>query len=32
MLVREPDFCSYIFVLYSPALCELEAYQPFPVA
>ncbi|GFR45017.1 hypothetical protein Agub_g6328, partial [Astrephomene gubernaculifera] len=24
MLVREPDFCSYVFVIYVPELCELE--------
>lgn len=28
MLVREPDFCSYVFVVYSPALCSLERYKP----
>jgi hypothetical protein len=28
MLVREPDFCKYVFVIYSPALCELERYKP----
>lgn len=32
ILVREPDFCSYIFVLYSPAMCELGMFQPIPVA
>ncbi|KAF5829741.1 hypothetical protein DUNSADRAFT_15565 [Dunaliella salina] len=32
MLVREPDFCSYIFVLYSPAVCELPMLQPIPEA
>ena len=31
LLVREPDFCSYIFVVYSPALCGLPAYKPVPV-
>jgi hypothetical protein len=29
LLVREPDFCTYIFVVYSPALCALERYKPF---
>jgi hypothetical protein len=28
LLIREPDFCSYIWVIYSPALCTLPEYQP----
>jgi hypothetical protein len=28
LLVREPDFCHYIFVIYSPALCTLRHYAP----
>jgi hypothetical protein len=28
MLAREPDFCHYVFVIYSPALCKLERYKP----
>lgn len=31
LLVREPDFCSYIFVLYVPALCELPEFYPVPI-
>lgn len=27
-LVREPDFCSYIYVVYLPALCEVPGMQP----
>ena len=23
MLVREPEFCHYVFVIYSPALCQV---------
>jgi hypothetical protein len=29
-LVREPDFCQYIFVIYSPSLCSLPEYKPAP--
>jgi len=29
-LVREPDFCSYVYVIYSPALCAVAHYQPQP--
>jgi hypothetical protein len=28
MLVREPDFCSYVFVVFTPSLCGLEYYKP----
>lgn len=28
LLVREPDFCRYIFVIYSPGLCQVEQYSP----
>jgi hypothetical protein len=28
LLVREPKFCSYVMVLYSPALCRLPAFLP----
>lgn len=28
MLVREPDFCHYIFVIYTPALCKAERFKP----
>lgn len=30
LLIREPEFCKYIFVVYSPALCELDAFKPRP--
>ncbi|GAX75433.1 hypothetical protein CEUSTIGMA_g2877.t1 [Chlamydomonas eustigma] len=30
MLVREPDFCQYVFVIYSPALCQVEKFKPIP--
>jgi hypothetical protein len=29
MLVREPDFCQYVFVVYLPSLCELDRYKPW---
>ncbi len=32
MLVREPEFCHYIFVVYSPALCQVEKYKPTQLA
>lgn len=32
LLVREPDFCEYVVVVYSPGLCQLKAYQPLPRA
>ena len=28
MLIREPDYCSYVFVLYVPQLCVVEGFQP----
>ena len=28
MLVREPDFCSYVYVVFSPALCEVSRFKP----
>lgn len=28
MLVREPDFCSYVYVVYSPSLCEVPHFKP----
>jgi hypothetical protein len=28
MLVREPDFCTYVFVVYSPALCTVQQFAP----
>lgn len=28
MLVREPDFCQYVFVIYSPSLCKVERFKP----
>ena len=28
MLVREPDFCSYVYVIYSPTLCEVPRFKP----
>jgi hypothetical protein len=28
MLAREPDFCMYIFVIYSPALCQVDGFKP----
>ncbi len=28
MLVREPAFCSYVVVVYSPALCGVGDYKP----
>eukprot|EP00879_Flechtneria_rotunda_P021485 GHRR01022642.1.p1 GENE.GHRR01022642.1~~GHRR01022642.1.p1 ORF type:complete len:613 (+),score=206.25 GHRR01022642.1:336-2174(+) len=30
MLVREPEFCKYIMVLYHPLLCSVPAYKPVP--
>eukprot|EP00198_Chlamydomonas_reinhardtii_P011586 XP_001700923.1 predicted protein [Chlamydomonas reinhardtii] len=30
MLIREPDFCTYTFVIYVPQLCELPYYRPRP--
>ncbi|KAG2496044.1 hypothetical protein HYH03_005965 [Edaphochlamys debaryana] len=30
MLIREPDFCTYTFVVYTPALCALDYYKPRP--
>jgi hypothetical protein len=30
-LVREPQFCSYIFVIYSPALCTVPEFHPIPI-
>jgi hypothetical protein len=30
MLVREPDFCQYVFVIYSPALCTVDKFKPIP--
>ncbi|KAL6764757.1 hypothetical protein V8C86DRAFT_1367634 [Haematococcus lacustris] len=28
LLVREPDFCTYIWVIYSPSLCSIPSFQP----
>lgn len=28
--IREPDFCTYTFVIYVPQLCELPYYRPRP--
>ena len=28
MLVREPQFCHYVFVIYSPAMCSLDKFKP----
>jgi hypothetical protein len=28
MKIREPEVCSYIIVLYLPALCEHPDYSP----
>lgn len=28
VLVREPDLCTYVYVVYSPTLCTLQRYQP----
>lgn len=28
LLIREPDFCRYVMVLYHPALCQLPRYNP----
>ena len=28
MLVREPQFCHYIFVIYTPAMCSLDKFKP----
>ncbi len=30
MLIREPDFCTYVYVIYVPQLCKLEYYKPRP--
>eukprot|EP00775_Hariotina_reticulata_P011589 gene11589-11733_t len=30
MLVREPDFCRYIMVLYHPSMCTIQRYKPVP--
>ncbi|KAF8066329.1 P4H4 [Scenedesmus sp. PABB004] len=30
MLVREPEFCRYVVVLYHPALCALPRFKPVP--
>ncbi|KXZ53821.1 hypothetical protein GPECTOR_6g739 [Gonium pectorale] len=30
MLVREPDFCTYTFVIFVPELCALDYYKPRP--
>lgn len=32
LLIREPEFCRYIMVLYHPALCSLPRYRPVPKA
>jgi hypothetical protein len=31
MLVREPQFCSYVVVVYHPGLCKVPRYAPVPV-
>jgi hypothetical protein len=31
MLVREPQFCSYVVVVYHPGLCKVPRYTPVPV-
>ena len=31
LLIREPDFCHYVYVLYSPALCLLDEFKPKPL-
>lgn len=31
LLVREPNFCRYIMVLYHPELCEVDRLMPVPV-
>ena len=30
MLVREPNFCQYVYVIYSPALCQVDGFKPIP--
>jgi hypothetical protein len=30
MLVREPQFCSYVVVVYHPGLCKVPRYAPVP--
>jgi hypothetical protein len=30
MLVREPEFCRYIMVLYHPSMCTVQRYKPVP--
>jgi hypothetical protein len=30
LLVREPDFCQYVLVVYSPALCSVPEFSPVP--
>lgn len=31
LLVREPNFCQYIMVLYHPQLCGVDRLKPVPV-
>jgi len=32
MLVREPDYCTYVVVVYAQALCALPELSPRPAA
>lgn len=32
MVVREPDFCSYVFVIYVPELCTFKRFMPQPLS